>query len=212
MKGTASAAGTPPWSKVRPTMDPLSTQERLLNAATQVFLAHGFAGASMEMVRQLAGVSNGSLYHHFPTKAKLADVLYTYTLSDFHAALLPCIGERTAAEAGVRGMLRAYVGWVLAHPDRARLLHELRRSGHLSDEGEWAKASEENFRVLSDWVSRKVAEGQMRKMPFPIWVALVFAPAISLTAHWVKQPDPSVPPAVRSALERAAWLAVSPDD
>jgi len=192
-------------------MDPLSTQEKLLNAAAQLFLANGFAGASMEMVRQHAGVSNGSLYHHFPTKARLADALYTYTLNDFHAALLPCIDERTTAEAGVRGMVRAYVAWVVAHPERARLLHELRRSGHLSDEGEWAKAREQNFRVLSDWVARKAVEGQMRKVPFPIWVALVFAPAISLTTHWVKQPNPTVAPAVRSALERAAWLAVSPD-
>lgn len=193
-------------------MDPLSTQARVLNAATEVFLEHGFVAASMDMVRQRAGVSNGSLYYHFPTKAKLADVLYAYTLRDFHSALQPSIGERATAEAGVRSMIRAYVNWVVAHPDRARLLHELRRGGHLSDEGEWAKEREDSFRALSDWVSRKVAEGQMRKMPFALWVALVFAPAISLTAHWVKQPSPGVSPAVRSALERAAWLAVSPDE
>lgn len=190
-------------------MDPQSTQARLLNAATQVFLEHGFAASSMEMVRQLAGVSNGSLYHHFPTKAKLADVLYAYTLRDFHSALLPSIGAQVDAEAGVRGMLRAYVQWVVAHPDRARLLHELRRSGQLSEEGDWAKEREDNFRVLSEWVALKVAEGQMRKMPFPVWVALVFAPAISLTGHWVKQPQPSVPPAVRGALEGAAWRSVA---
>jgi AcrR family transcriptional regulator len=60
-------------------MDPSSTKARLLNAATQVFLQHGFNGASMELVRQQAGASNGSLYHHFPTKAQLADALYAYT-------------------------------------------------------------------------------------------------------------------------------------
>jgi AcrR family transcriptional regulator len=192
-------------------MDPQSTQARLLNAATQVFLQHGFAGSSMEMVRQLAGVSNGSLYHHFPTKARLADVLYTYTLRDFHNALLPSLGERSTAEAAVRSMVRAYINWVLAHPDRATLLHELRRGGHMSEDGEWTREREESFRVLSDWVSHKVSEGKMRKMPFPVWVALVFAPAISLTGHWVKQPNPAVPAAIRGALERAAWLAVAPD-
>lgn len=193
-------------------MDPQSTQARLLNAATQVFLEHGFAASSMEMVRLRAGVSNGSLYHHFPTKAKLADVLYTYTLRDFHEALLPATKDRMTAEAGVKGMLRAYINWVVAHPDRARLLHELRHGGHLSDDGEWTRERDDNFRVLSDWVSRKVEEGQMRKMPFPVWVALVFAPAISLTTHWVQQPEPTVPPAIRSALERAAWLSVAAGD
>ena len=193
-------------------MDPDSTQARLLNAATEVFLEHGFGAASMDMVRRRAGVSNGSLYHHFATKAKLADVLYAYTLRDFHSALLPAIGEKASAEAGVRGMVRAYIAWVGAHPERARLLHELRRSGQLADDGEWARESEDNFRLLSDWVARKVAQGEMRKMPFHLWVALVFAPALSLTAHWVKKPGTEVPAAVRSALERAAWLAVSPED
>ena len=65
--------------------DPSSTRSRLLDAAATVFLAHGYAAASMDMVRQAAGVSNGSLYHHFPSKALLADALYAHTLRDFHA-------------------------------------------------------------------------------------------------------------------------------
>jgi AcrR family transcriptional regulator len=190
-------------------MDPQSTQARLLNAATEMFLQHGYAGVSMEMLRQHAGVSNGSLYHHFPSKSHLVDVLYTYTLNDFHAALLPYLTDNISAEAGVRGMVRAYVTWVLAHPDRARLLHELRRGGHLSDNGEWNKAKSENFEKLKRWVEQRVADGQLRKLPFAVWVALVFAPAISLTSYWVQQPKPSVSPTVRAALERGAWLAVS---
>jgi AcrR family transcriptional regulator len=191
-------------------MDPQSTQARLLNAATEVFLKHGFASASMDMVRQHAGVSNGSLYHHFPTKARLVDVLYAYTLRDFHSALLPSITASTTGEAGVKGMIRAYVGWVVAHPERARLLHELRRGGHLADQGEWTQERSGNFRVLSDWVAARTADGEMRKMPFPVWMALVFAPALSLTSYWVGQPKPSVPAAIRAELERAAWLAVAP--
>lgn len=41
-------------------MDLTPTRSRLLDAAAIVFLAHGFAAASMDMVRQEAGVSNGS--------------------------------------------------------------------------------------------------------------------------------------------------------
>jgi len=192
-------------------MDALPTHARILNAAADVFLQHGYAASSMEMVRQVAGVSNGSLYHHFPTKARLADALYAHTLHDFHAALLPCLAADASAEAAVRGMLRAYVAWVLAHPGRARLLHDLRREGPLTDDGEWSKERAQTFDALAQWVSAQTAQGQMREMPFPVWLALVFAPALSLTHHWVRQPTPKVSAAVRNALERAAWLAVSPD-
>ena len=182
----------------------------MLDAATQVFLKHGFAGASMDQVRQEAGVSNGSLYHHYPTKAQLADALYAHTLRDFHATLMAPIHGRATAQSGVKGLVRAYIQWVVDHPAQARLLHELRRSGGLADAGEWTTANAEGFQVLATWLRRMVDAGQMRDLPFPIWTAVVFSPAISLTPHWARQHPPEVSPKVRAMLEHAAWMAVAP--
>jgi len=191
-------------------MDPTSTKTRLLEAATRVFLTHGFAGASMDMVRQEAEVSNGSLYHHYPTKAQLADALYAHTLRGFHAAVMTAIHGRATAQSGVKGLVRAYIQWVTEHPAQARLLHELRRSGGLADAGEWTAANAEGFDVLAKWIRQKVDAGEMRNVPFPVWTAIVFSPAISLTPHWVRQRSPGVATAVRAALEHAAWAGVAP--
>jgi AcrR family transcriptional regulator len=192
-----------------------STRERLLEAAASVFLAQGFTAASMDMVRQTAGVSNGSLYHHFPTKAQLADALYAHILRDFHAALLPPIAGRASAEKGVKGLIRTYIQWVLQHPQDARLLHVLRRNGDASqgaegpDEAERDAVNAEAFAALTAWIDQRVAAGEMRAMPFPVWMALVFSPAMSLTQRWISQPQPAVAPKVRAALEHAAWMAVA---
>ena len=191
-------------------IDAVSTKTKLLDAATQVFLEHGFAAASMDLVRQQAGVSNGSLYHHFPTKALLADALYAHTLRDFHSALLGPITGRATAQSGVKGLIRAYIAWVEQHPDRARLLHELRRTGDMTGGAEMSVANTEAFGALGQWIATKVAAGEMRALPFPVWMAVVFSPAISLTPHWASQPLPAVPPKVRAALEHAAWVAVAP--
>lgn len=190
-------------------MDPTSTRSRLLDAATAVFLAQGFHAASMDMIRQQAGVSNGSLYHHFPTKALLADALYAHTLRDFHAALQAPIAGRASAQSGVKGLIRAYIQWVVQHPDRARLLHELRRYGDAAGGTEMATANAQGFGALAAWIGRHVDAGDMRAMPFPVWMALVFAPALSLTPQWVKQARPAVEPQVRAALAHAAWMAVA---
>jgi AcrR family transcriptional regulator len=192
-------------------MDPTSTKSLLLDAAAKVFLQHGFTATSMDMIRQEAGVSNGSLYHHYPTKAALADALYAYTLRDFHAVLLPAVAGRASAQAGVKGLIRAYVQWVVDHPERARLLHKLRRVGDMADaRSKRNEANAEAFGALSAWVDKKVEAGEMRAMPFPVWMALVFSPALSLTQQWVAQTPPSVPPKVRAALEHGAWMAVAP--
>jgi AcrR family transcriptional regulator len=191
-------------------MDPTSTKSRVLEAATQVFLRQGFAATSMDQVRQEAGVSNGSLYHHYPTKAQLADALYAHTLRDFHATLMKAIHGRATAQSGVKGLVRNYIQWVVDNPLSARLLHELRRSGGLADAGQWTTANAEGFEVLAVWLRQKVDAGEMRDLAFPVWTAVVFAPAISLTPHWARQPKPEVAPKVRAALEHAAWMAVAP--
>lgn len=186
-------------------MDSTPTKDRLLDAAAQVFLAHGLAAASMDQVRQAAGVSNGSLYHHFPTKAQLADALYAHTLRGFHAALLLPITGRATAQSGVKGLIRAYVQWVETNPERARLLDELRQAGGAERDG----ANADGFGALAAWIARRVEAGDMRDLPFPVWMALVFSPAMALTRHWVAQPTPEVPAKVRAALEHAAWMAVA---
>ncbi len=188
----------------------LSTRDRLIEAASRIFLDEGVEAASLDRVRQAAGVSNGSLYHHFPTRAHLAAALYLEILRDFHASLLKPLGSDPGAESGIRALLRAYIQWVVAHPDRARLLHRLRRTGDLDGlDGVWAGPNEAAFATLAAWIERRMVEGAMRRLPFPVWMALVFSPAYALTPQWVTQVEPAVPAAVRRALEDAAWRAVA---
>lgn len=187
-----------------------TTADTILDAAAGVFLAQGFAATSMDQVRQAAGVSNGSLYHHYPAKAALADALYARTLRGFHAAMFAAIGPRTSAQNGVKALIRAYVQWVVDNPGPARLLHELRRDGALGAQGEWAGASADGLAQLGAWIATRVQAGDMRDLPFGVWMALVFSPAMALTRHWVQQPQPVVPAKVRTALEHAAWMAVAP--
>jgi AcrR family transcriptional regulator len=192
-------------------MAPIPTRERLLEAAEQVFLEHGYTGASMEQVRQAAGASNGSLYHHFPTKASLADELYVQTLHDFHAAMLAPIARDVDAETGVKALVRAYVQWVVKNPGRATLLHKLKREGEVTDSSAGISgANLQTFAAMRDWARGKAEAGEMRALPFHLWMPLVFAPSFSLTRQWVSQPTITVPPKTRAALEHAAWMAVAP--
>lgn len=188
-----------------------SARSRLLAAATALFAEQGAAAVSMDQVRQRAGVSNGSLYHHFPTRQQLVNALYGEILGDYHHALLARLHRARSAEAGVKALVGTHIQWVLDAPVRARLLHELRRSGAvLEDDAPWAAPNAEAFAALGRWVAEQVAEGAMRELPMRVWSALVFAPVLSLTPHWLAQDPPAVPAAVRQALADGAWRAVGP--
>ncbi|MEW6704483.1 MAG: TetR/AcrR family transcriptional regulator [Pseudomonadota bacterium] len=184
-------------------------REQILQAAAALFLAQGFDATSMDQVRQRAGVSNGSLYHHYPTKNHLARALYESALADFHASLLKAIGADADAEAGVRGLIAAHIAWVVKHPARARVLHELRRTTAIAGaEPDWGALNAQAHAALRAWAERKAAQGEMKPMPFGVWVALVFAPVLQLTPRWAQQEKPSVPPRLRALLADAAWASV----
>ena len=189
---------------------PPSTKDRVLDAAAEVFLELGFATASLELVRQRAGVSNGSLYHHYPTKTHLADALYAHILRDYHAQMMGTLAHNPRAQEGVKGLIRATMQWVVHNPHRARLLHDLRMTGALVDgPRERDETNAKAFGALAAWVAARTAAGEMRAMPQPVWTALVFSPVMALMPHWANQPKPEVSPKVRAALEHAAWMAVA---
>lgn len=52
------------------------TKRALVENATQLFAAHGYAGTSLDEVVAAARVTKGALYHHFPSKLALFESVY----------------------------------------------------------------------------------------------------------------------------------------
>jgi AcrR family transcriptional regulator len=53
-----------------------ATQQRILNAATEVFATRGFTAATMADVVAGSGASIGSIYHHFGGKSELFGAIF----------------------------------------------------------------------------------------------------------------------------------------
>jgi len=64
--GTSRRTGRPPNASRR-----VPTTDRLLAAATEVFVEHGFAGATVTEIARRADISGPAAYKHFDTKADL---------------------------------------------------------------------------------------------------------------------------------------------
>jgi AcrR family transcriptional regulator len=183
--------------------------EVLLNAAQALLLERGFEATSMAQVRQRAGVSNGSLFHHFPTKVELVRAVYARALRDYHATVSAALAPGVTAQRGVEGMVERHVSWVLKRPAQARVLSELRAFTITPGETPvWADPNRDAFTTLRRWIEAHVEAGAMQALPFDVWLALVFAPVLQLTSGWARASRPVVPSAVRAALARAAWEAV----
>lgn len=59
---------------------PGETRERILDAATRLFTAHGFAGASVRMITKEAGVPVALVNYHFGSKQGLMEAVFARAL------------------------------------------------------------------------------------------------------------------------------------
>jgi TetR/AcrR family transcriptional repressor of nem operon len=57
------------------TRDPERTRERILDAAQDLILDHGFGATTVDAVTGRAGITKGAFFHHFPSKAELGRAL-----------------------------------------------------------------------------------------------------------------------------------------
>ncbi len=80
-----------------------TTRRALLDAAASVFAERGYHGASLDAIAARAGLSKGSVYHHFASKHELFATL----LTDRIVARLDAVGGAAPEAVGVTSFLRA---------------------------------------------------------------------------------------------------------
>jgi len=100
--------------------------ERILDAAQEVLIGHGYDGASTNRIAAAAGVSPGSLYQYFPNKdAIVAAVIdrYSDALAASVASTLARSLQRPAPEH-VRNSVAALLDALDVHPEFLRAVIE----------------------------------------------------------------------------------------
>lgn len=101
------------------------TPEHILAAATTVFFGEG-VGASTAKIASVAGVPNGTLFNHFPTKQALIDALYVSIKTDL-ADAFGDLDESQPVEHRMRQVWDRWLGWARLHRVEyavASLLHQ----------------------------------------------------------------------------------------
>ncbi|HEU4537866.1 MAG TPA: helix-turn-helix domain-containing protein [Polyangiaceae bacterium] len=71
-----------------------ATHARLIEAAVDCLVRQGYAGTSTQAVAQAAGVSQGALFKHFPSKAELLGAAVSHVLASLVGAFRLELGRR----------------------------------------------------------------------------------------------------------------------
>jgi len=95
---------------------PLTPDKRgqILQGAATVFAANGYEGASMARIAAVAGVSKGTLYNHFDTKAALFTCYVRESCDRYLAHVFDAAGHEGDPASVLRGIGQRMLGMMLS--------------------------------------------------------------------------------------------------
>lgn len=103
--GAASVDRVPKQDRSR------ATRQRLLEAAVSCLAEHGWAGSTVAVVAERAGVSRGAAQHHFPTREDLFTAAVEYVTEQRSTAIRALFPEGAAdRRAVVAALVDLYTG------------------------------------------------------------------------------------------------------
>jgi AcrR family transcriptional regulator len=176
----------------------------ILSAATRVIAAQGL-GASTAAIAKEAGVSNGSLFTYFDTKADLLNRLYVELKSEMGAAALDGLPPRSGPRNQVLHMWSSWLSWATSHPEKRRTLAQLEVSDDITAESHLAAGRA--FAGIRELLERCVEHGPMRDVPLEFVSSLMSALAES-TIEFTER-DPAHAAKHRRAGFDALWRMIA---
>jgi AcrR family transcriptional regulator len=185
-----------------------ASRSAIVEAALACTEAAGWETTSMQAVRERAGVSNGTLFHYFPSRQALASAVADAGLVDHQGALLHELRTAERVDDGVRRAVVRHLRWVEDNRQLARLLlvatppEALRTGQHPG-----ALASNRGFFIeVAAWLGQ---HGWSGTPALPVLVALWIGPAQEYARGWLAAPRSPLAP-VAAVLAEGAWQALRP--
>jgi AcrR family transcriptional regulator len=182
-----------------------STSERLLTGSAELFREKGYAGTTTRALSALAGIQNGSLYHHVGGKEDLLYRLCMGALDDVSAVFSAIAAEEPDPLPRLERLARRYVEQALEDRDRhATMLSEIRFLSP-ARRAEVVARRDANVAIVEDTVRQAQATGKVRSDIDAKYLTLALFNLLNWTIFWF---DPEAELS-ESAIAEILWSVFS---
>lgn len=154
-----------------------STRQRALVAALALFDAQGVEATTIDQVREAAGISIGSLYHHFRSREGLVVALYQDLLEQYRSAITAELVRHSGIRALLDAFVKTHIDWAMQNPMAERFLSEHRHHRALADaEGRLQDDTADFIRPLLRRIKPAIEAGVLKPLPPELLLSLVIGP------------------------------------
>jgi TetR/AcrR family transcriptional regulator len=105
------------------------TEEKIFEAATDVFVEKGMDGARMQDIANHAGINKALLHYYYRTKDHLFNAVFEKIAGQLFKKFAPVLDENLSLEEKIRFFFREHIGFLQRNPRLPSfLLNELNRN------------------------------------------------------------------------------------
>ena len=156
--------------------------DELLDAAMKVFAEKGFAGAKMDDIARVAGVSKGTVYLYFPSKDALMEGIVMRTVAPIAEGALPQLARFEGDPRLPITMLLKMIAGLLNNPENLSIPRLVLREGmNIPAIAEIYRRDVLDLAIpaLTGLVARGVASGRLRAIDPELTVRSIIGPIIA---------------------------------
>lgn len=177
----------------------------LLNTAKKLFATYGFYGTPTAKIAKEAGVSNGILFHYFPTKEGLIKSLYFDIKDKLFLYSNSQIYKGATLKESIYTLWLAAVEWNLENPEDFEFMLQYENSPYYSIEIE----KSHRYAQMSVELAQKGIDQNMFKHIEPILLFQIMSGLVDNTVKFLKlNPNLQLDVEYKNRLFEITWDAI----
>ena len=155
----------------------MTKKEGILLAAQELFARYGYAGTTMKMVAEQAGVASGLVFHYYESKEKLFMVAGAGLINDMVTSLREATAETASGCEAMGIFVKAYLDFTIEHENT---FPTIIRCSPFSDDNpdldrEKIAAKFLNLiHIIEEILRRGIKDGSIRELPVPQTAFMVY--------------------------------------
>lgn len=152
-------------SKTAPITPDKKTEEKILEAARNVFTRQGFAAARMEDIAREAGMNRALLHYYFRSKQRMFDVIFEENLRNFYMSFLTILSGKGTLEDKIRRLVESEMDMLMANQHLPLfIISEIARTPELISERLKNLPVRQFFGEFISQVDAEIKKGKIKKI------------------------------------------------
>jgi len=184
------------------------SKKKILHAATKVFSAYGYKGASMRKIAQAADISTGGLYLYFKNKEDLYTTLIRIRLNDLAEETREALGDIDDPAKAIRTFITMRVNYAKKHRELILILGK--EQGFTFGIKARKQFFREQRRLVEEIVREGIASGTMRDCKVEEVAKIIICALRGFILSILVEPDALFSPEECSTLVLEGLLAKNP--